>query len=151
MTRIGFLGTGIMGAPMAARLAAAAFAVTAWNRSPQKLAGLAGVHAAPTARAAVEGAEVVVCMLSSGEVCDAVLFGPEGVLHCGLFWCTAEQTCGLQRLAEAIRLPVFRQVSRCGKGRRLHPLWSPARAAFRTRWPQLARRGGSSERRSAWT
>jgi 3-hydroxyisobutyrate dehydrogenase-like beta-hydroxyacid dehydrogenase len=80
MTRIGFLGTGIMGAPMAGRLAAAGFAVTAWNRSPQKLEGLAGVHVAPTPRAAVERAEVVVCMLSSGEVCDAVLFGPEGAV-----------------------------------------------------------------------
>ena len=35
---------------------------------------------APTARAAVEGAEVVVCMLSSGQVCDAVLLGPEGAV-----------------------------------------------------------------------
>jgi 3-hydroxyisobutyrate dehydrogenase-like beta-hydroxyacid dehydrogenase len=54
--------------------------VTAWNRTPQKLEGLSGVHVAPTACAAVEGAGVVVCMLSSGEVCDAVLFGPEGAV-----------------------------------------------------------------------
>ena len=37
MTWIGSLGTGIMGGPMAARLAAAGFLVTAWNRSPEKL------------------------------------------------------------------------------------------------------------------
>ena len=80
MTRIAFLGTGIMGAPMAARLAAAGFPVTAWNRSPEKLASLAGLAVAPTARAAVERAEVVVCMLSSGQVCDAVLLGPEGAV-----------------------------------------------------------------------
>jgi 3-hydroxyisobutyrate dehydrogenase-like beta-hydroxyacid dehydrogenase len=80
MTRIAFLGTGIMGAPMAARLAAAGFPVTAWNRSPEKLASLAGLVVAPTARAAVEQAEVVVCMLSSGQVCDAVLLGPEGAV-----------------------------------------------------------------------
>jgi 3-hydroxyisobutyrate dehydrogenase-like beta-hydroxyacid dehydrogenase len=80
MTRIAFLGTGIMGAPMAARLAAAGFPVTAWNRSPEKLASLAGLVVAPTARAAVERAEVVVCMLSSGQVCDAVLLGPEGAV-----------------------------------------------------------------------
>lgn len=80
MTRIAFLGTGIMGAPMATRLAAAGFPVTAWNRSPEKLARLAGLAVAPTARAAVERAEVVVCMLSSGQVCDAVLLGPEGAL-----------------------------------------------------------------------
>ena len=80
MTRVAFLGTGIMGAPMATRLAAAGFAVTAWNRSPEKLASLAGLVVAPTARAAVEQAEVVVCMLSSGQVCDAVLLGPEGAV-----------------------------------------------------------------------
>lgn len=80
MTRIAFLGTGIMGAPMATRLAAAGFPVTAWNRSPEKLASLAGLAVAPTARAAIERAEVVVCMLSSGQVCDAVLLGPEGAV-----------------------------------------------------------------------
>jgi 3-hydroxyisobutyrate dehydrogenase-like beta-hydroxyacid dehydrogenase len=80
MTRVAFLGTGIMGAPMATRLAAAGFPVTAWNRSPEKLASLAGLVVAPTARAAVEQAEVVVCMLSSGQVCDAVLLGPEGAV-----------------------------------------------------------------------
>ena len=76
MTRIGFLGTGIMGGPMAARLAAAGFEVTAWNRTPDKAARLPGVAVAATVRTAVEGASVVVCMLSSGPVCDSVLLGP---------------------------------------------------------------------------
>lgn len=78
--RIGFLGTGIMGAPMARRLAAAGFAVTAWNRSAEKAGGLAadGVSVAPTPRGAAAGADVLVAMLSSGPVCDEVLFGPEG-------------------------------------------------------------------------
>ncbi len=80
MTRIGFLGTGIMGRPMAGRLAAAGFPVAAWNRSPDKAAGLAGVTVAPSARAAVAQADVVICMLSSGEVCDAVLLGSDGAL-----------------------------------------------------------------------
>ena len=80
MTRVAFLGTGIMGAPMASRLAAAGFSVTGWNRSPEKLASLEGVREAPSARAAVDRAEVVVCMLSSGEVCDAVLLGQHGAI-----------------------------------------------------------------------
>jgi prephenate dehydrogenase len=37
-TRIAFLGTGLMGAPMALRLLSAGFAVTVWNRSPEKTA-----------------------------------------------------------------------------------------------------------------
>lgn len=80
MMRIGFLGTGIMGGPMAARLAAAGLSVTAWNRSPAKVAALAGVATAPTPARAVDGADVVVVMLSSGEVCDAVLLGDGSAL-----------------------------------------------------------------------
>ncbi len=80
MTRIGFLGTGTMGGPMAARLAAADFEVTAWNRTLEKATGLPSVATAATASAAVGKAGVVVCMLSSGPVCDAVLLGPEGAL-----------------------------------------------------------------------
>ena len=80
MTGVGFLGTGIMGGPMATRLAAAGFPVAAWNRSREKAAALEGVTVAPTAGAAVAGAGVVVCMLSSGEACDAVLLGPDGAV-----------------------------------------------------------------------
>ena len=80
MTGIGFLGTGIMGGPMASRLAAAGFPVAAWNRSLGKAAALENVKVAATAPAAVADASVVICMLSSGEVCDAVLFGPEGAV-----------------------------------------------------------------------
>lgn len=78
--RVAVLGTGIMGAPMARRLAAAGFDVAAWNRDPAKAEVLApaGVRPAATAREAVAGAEVVICMLSSGDVCDAVLLGEDG-------------------------------------------------------------------------
>ena len=78
--KIGFLGTGIMGAPMARNLAAAGFPVAAWNRSPEKVEDLAssGIAVAPTPRAAAAGADVLVVMLSSGPVCDEVLFGSEG-------------------------------------------------------------------------
>lgn len=78
--RVAVLGTGIMGAPMARRLAAAGFDVAAWNRDPAKAEALApaGVRPATTAREAVAGAEAVICMLSSGDVCDAVLLGEDG-------------------------------------------------------------------------
>lgn len=80
--RTAVLGTGIMGAPMARRLAAAGFETAVWNRDPAKAAALAAAGAAPraTAAEAVAGAEVVVCMLSSGEVCDAVLLGEAGAV-----------------------------------------------------------------------
>ena len=81
-TQVGFLGTGLMGAPMARRLAAAGHAVTVWNRSPEKAAPLAadGMEAAGDPASAVRGASSVVCMLSSGPVCDEVLLGTDGAL-----------------------------------------------------------------------
>jgi len=80
--RIAVIGTGIMGAPMAARLAAAGFDVAAWNRTADKATALRdqGVRSAASATEAAADADVVVCMLSSGPVCDAVLLGDNGVI-----------------------------------------------------------------------
>ena len=80
--RIAVIGTGIMGAPMAGRLAEAGFSVKAWNRSAEKAAVLAakGVQPVATAAEAVAEADVVICMLSSGPVCDEVLLGASGVV-----------------------------------------------------------------------
>lgn len=76
------IGTGIMGGPMAGRLAEAGYAVKAWNRTPEKALGLKGrgVETAGTAVDAVRDADVVLCMLSSGQVCEAVLGGEDGVI-----------------------------------------------------------------------
>ncbi|GGE05253.1 3-hydroxyisobutyrate dehydrogenase [Aureimonas endophytica] len=78
--RIGFIGTGIMGGPMARRLAEAGFAVAAWNRSLAKTAALRpfGVVPATSPREAAGNADVLLCMLSSGPVCDEVIFGKSG-------------------------------------------------------------------------
>ncbi|TPI35819.1 NAD(P)-dependent oxidoreductase [Mesorhizobium sp. B3-1-6] len=75
--RIGFIGTGIMGGHMARRLAQAGFGVTVWNRSPDKAEALRhfGVAVAAEAAEAARDADVVIAMLSSGPVCDEVLFG----------------------------------------------------------------------------
>lgn len=79
---IGFLGTGIMGVQMARRLAQAGHSVRAWNRSREKAERLAtfGAEAAASPADAVRDAEIVVCMLSSGPVCDEVMLGPGGTL-----------------------------------------------------------------------
>ncbi len=73
---IGVIGTGIMGGHMARRLAQAGFAVTVWNRSPQKGHALAadGVTVAASPDAALSGAQVALVMLSTGDVVDEVLF-----------------------------------------------------------------------------
>ena len=79
---IGFLGTGIMGGHMARRIAQAGHDVAAWNRTPAKAEALSafGVAQASDAAAAARGADAVVCMLSSGPVCDETLIGGGGVL-----------------------------------------------------------------------
>lgn len=80
---VAFLGLGIMGLPMAGHLAAAGIRLRLWNRSTARtamLAGAATVTVAARAADAVEGARVVIVMLSTGAVVDATLFddGPDG-------------------------------------------------------------------------
>jgi 3-hydroxyisobutyrate dehydrogenase-like beta-hydroxyacid dehydrogenase len=77
--RIGFLGTGIMGALMARRLAQAGFPVTAWNRDRAKAEALApfGVAVAASAGEALAQADAAFVMLSTGPVSDEVLLGGE--------------------------------------------------------------------------
>jgi 2-hydroxy-3-oxopropionate reductase len=77
--RIGFLGTGIMGSHMARRLAEDGFAVTAWNRTAAKVEALAsiGVRQAKCVRDAVADADVIIVMLSTGDVVDDVVFSDE--------------------------------------------------------------------------
>jgi 3-hydroxyisobutyrate dehydrogenase len=70
--KIGWLGTGIMGAPMARHVAAAGNDVVAWNRTREKAQGIEGVAVADSPAAAVEGAEVVVTMLSDGAAVEEV-------------------------------------------------------------------------------
>jgi len=50
---IAFLGTGLMGRPMAGRVLAAGYPVTVWNRTPDKARSLAdqGATVAPAASA----------------------------------------------------------------------------------------------------
>jgi 3-hydroxyisobutyrate dehydrogenase-like beta-hydroxyacid dehydrogenase len=79
---VGFIGTGIMGEPMAHRLIQARYPLRVWNRSPEKLNSLVAVGAVPCdhARGVATGVTTVICMLSDGPACDSVLFGSEGVV-----------------------------------------------------------------------
>ncbi len=74
MARIAFIGLGIMGLPMAVNLVRAGHDVTGYNRSPGKTARFAeqGGTAADSARAAVDGAEVVITMLPDSPDVEAV-------------------------------------------------------------------------------
>ena len=76
-TKIAFLGTGLMGAPMARRLARAGYRLTVWNRDPVKAKALEpeGAQIAASPAEAVEGADIVFTMLTDGNVVGEVLFG----------------------------------------------------------------------------
>ncbi|MCH8196780.1 MAG: NAD(P)-dependent oxidoreductase [Proteobacteria bacterium] len=76
-THIGFLGTGLMGAPMAANLLKAGFTLTVWNRTEAKTKALAdaGAKIADTPAGVAEGADTVIVMLENGPVVTEVLFG----------------------------------------------------------------------------
>jgi 3-hydroxyisobutyrate dehydrogenase-like beta-hydroxyacid dehydrogenase len=78
---VAILGTeGMMGQGMA-RNAAADTAVNAWNRTESKLDELAAVENVATfasAREAVDGADVIVAMLSDADATIAAMQGPDG-------------------------------------------------------------------------
>ena len=79
--RIGFLGLGTMGAAMAANLARAGFAVTAWNRSPDRAPALDGLgvgRSTSPADVARSTDIIVVCVSDTPDV-EAVLFGDGGL------------------------------------------------------------------------
>jgi 3-hydroxyisobutyrate dehydrogenase len=79
--RVGFIGLGTMGAAMAANLARAGFAVTAWNRTPDRapeLDGLGVERAATPADVARAVDALVICVSDTPDVA-AVLHGPDGV------------------------------------------------------------------------
>ena len=77
--KIAFLGTGIMGSKMAARLLSAGYEATIWNRSPAKSEPLRSMGAtiAATPSEACAEADLVIVMLSTGSVVDDVLFSPD--------------------------------------------------------------------------
>ena len=75
--KIAFLGTGLMGAPMARRLLQAGYSIAVWNRNPDKAKALEsdGATVAASPAEAVDGADIVITMLTDGKAVGDVLFG----------------------------------------------------------------------------
>jgi 3-hydroxyisobutyrate dehydrogenase-like beta-hydroxyacid dehydrogenase len=80
--KIGFLGTGTMGAPMANNLRKSGHSVTVWNRTASRAEPLVkkGAKSAPTPREAAAGQDLVFLCLSDEKAVDAALDGPDGAL-----------------------------------------------------------------------
>jgi len=80
--RIAFIGLGHMGGPMAANLHKAGFAVRAFDLSSEAVAKAReqGVEVAASARAASEGAQVVISMLPASRHVESLYLGDDGLL-----------------------------------------------------------------------
>jgi 3-hydroxyisobutyrate dehydrogenase len=81
MAKIGFLGLGEMGTPMATRLLRGGHDLTVWNRSAERTAPLAkeGAAVAASPAKAAAGVDFVITMLATPEAIEQVLFGSDGL------------------------------------------------------------------------
>jgi 2-hydroxy-3-oxopropionate reductase len=120
MTTVGFIGLGIMGAPMAGNLVKAGFDVVGHNRTPDKVEALVeqGGRGADGVADAVRGADIVITMLPDSPDVRQVAAGPDGVFE------SAEP--GLLYIdMSSIRPDVSRNVAAAGAERGVRVLDAP--------------------------
>lgn len=79
--KIGFIGLGTMGSPMAINLVRAGFDVTVHNRTSSRVDALvqSGATSALTPAGAAQNADVVITIVSDTPDVESVIFGPDGV------------------------------------------------------------------------
>ena len=82
--KVGWLGLGAMGAPMAARTARAGHVVRGYDVAPGRAVSLAedGVRPADTVADAVRDADLAVIMVATPEQVERALFAPGGAAGC---------------------------------------------------------------------
>ena len=70
MSKIGFIGLGIMGKPMVRNLLKAGYEVVVYNRSPKSIDELveAGAQAGLSAKDVAERCEVIITMLPNSQI-----------------------------------------------------------------------------------
>ncbi|HEX9770032.1 MAG TPA: NAD(P)-dependent oxidoreductase [Kiloniellales bacterium] len=82
MTKVAFIGLGVMGYPMAGHIAAAGHEVTVYNRTAAKAEAWVRQHggrSAPSPRAAADGAEMAFTCVGNDDDLRAVALGYEGI------------------------------------------------------------------------
>jgi 3-hydroxyisobutyrate dehydrogenase len=125
MTRIAFLGTGNMGAPMSRCLLKGGHEVAVWNRSADKAQALArdGAKVAGSIAEAIAGADAIFTMLTDDAACRAVWAGPGGVLASGpkagvlAIECSTVSNAWVHELAGLAQAQGLRFVDCCVAGR----------------------------------
>jgi len=83
MKRTGFIGTGLMGQPMARRLLEGGYPLTVWNRTAQRAKPLleAGAVWADSPKTVAQASDVVMTMLTDSKASEEVICGKNGVLQ----------------------------------------------------------------------
>jgi 2-hydroxy-3-oxopropionate reductase len=81
--KIGFIGLGIMGKPMAKNLLKAGYQLVVHNRSPKPVKELveAGAESGSSAKEVAEKCDVIVTMLPNSPHVKEVVLGPNGILE----------------------------------------------------------------------
>ncbi|HET7480655.1 MAG TPA: 2-hydroxy-3-oxopropionate reductase [Rubrobacteraceae bacterium] len=81
--KIGFIGLGIMGKPMAKNLLEAGYELTVYNRSPEKAEELAGDGATVggNPKEVAENSDIIITMLPDSPQVNEVVAGENGVLE----------------------------------------------------------------------
>lgn len=80
MTRLGFIGLGIMGHGMASNLLFSGNPVMVWNRTPEKAVDLV-CDVATSPRDLGEEADIVMISVSNTSAVEEVVFGESGAIH----------------------------------------------------------------------
>jgi 3-hydroxyisobutyrate dehydrogenase-like beta-hydroxyacid dehydrogenase len=80
--KIGFIGLGIMGQPMAANILKSGHELMVYNRTKEKTATLAetGALVADTPAVMADWADVIIFMLTGPEAIDAIIYDDKGIL-----------------------------------------------------------------------
>lgn len=82
MKKVGFIGLGIMGKPMALNLIKAGYSVSVLSQSKTaETMVLAGAQSFPTSKALAQQCDVVITMLPDSPDVEQVVSGPDGVLE----------------------------------------------------------------------
>jgi len=98
---IAFLGIGLMGKPMASRLANGGCHLRVWNRTAAKARAVTGpqVQVCEAAAMAVDGAAVIISMLEAGKVVGEVIEAVADALAPGALWIDMSSTQHAEALA----------------------------------------------------
>jgi len=112
LERVAVLGTGIMGAPIAANIAKAGITTSVWNRTRATAEPLseAGARVCEEAAEAVDGADAVVTMLFDADVTAEVMTGVLPAMKDGAVWIQSA-TVGVDGCEKLARLAADRGVA----------------------------------------